>query len=147
MPPELSAINSRLSQVFDIAGKAPVLLAASVSPMTQVPQYTTSTTVQPTSGGFQVPSFQVPNTSPLASLLPIQQKAPAMSQPGVQFMPQAGYANCYPTMSASYQPSASFIPMSSNNGWSGQLPIQHAVQQNYQVAGIQQGHMQAGFQN
>jgi hypothetical protein len=37
--------------------------------------------------------------------------------------------------------------MSSNNGWTGQLPIQHAVQQNQQVAGIQQGHMQAGFQN
>jgi hypothetical protein len=64
-----------------------------------------------------------------------------MSQPGVQFTPQAGYANCYPTMSASYQPSASLVPMSSNNGWSGQLPVQHAVQQN------QQGHMQAGFQN
>jgi hypothetical protein len=62
-------------------------------------------------------------------------------------MPQAGYANCYPTMLASYQPSVSFIPMSSNNGWSGQLPVQHAVQQNYQVAGIQQGHMQASFQN
>jgi hypothetical protein len=44
-----------------------------------------------------------------------------MSQPGVQFTPQAGYANCYPTMSASYQPSASLVPM--------------------------QGHMQAGFQN
>jgi hypothetical protein len=52
-------------------------------------------------------------------------------------MPQASYANCYPTMSASYQPSSSFIPMSFNNGWSGQLPVQHAVQQNYHVAGIQ----------
>jgi hypothetical protein len=70
-----------------------------------------------------------------------------MSQPGMQFMPQAGYANCYPTMSASYQLSASFIPMSSNNGWSGQLHVQYAVQQNYQVAGIQQDHIQAGFQN
>jgi hypothetical protein len=50
-------------------------------------------------------------------------------------------------MSANYQPSASFVPMSSNNGWSGQLPVQHTVQQNQQVAGIQQGHMQAGFQN
>jgi len=29
-----------------------------------------------------------------------------MSQPAVQFMPQVGYANCYPTMSTSYQPSA-----------------------------------------
>jgi hypothetical protein len=32
-------------------------------------------------------------------------------------------------------------------GWSGQLPIQHTVQQNQQVAGIHQGYMQAGFQN
>jgi hypothetical protein len=37
--------------------------------------------------------------------------------------------------------------MSSNNGWLRQLPVQHAVQQNQQVAGIQQGHMQASFQN
>jgi hypothetical protein len=59
-------------------------------------------------------------------------------------MPQAGYTN-YPTMSANYQPSVSFVPMSSNNGWSGQLPIQYTFQQNQQVAGIQQGHMQAGF--
>jgi hypothetical protein len=72
MPPELSAINSGLPQVFDAAGKAHVSWAAPVSPMTQVPQYTTSTTVQPTSGGFQVPSFQAPNTSPSASLLPMQ---------------------------------------------------------------------------
>jgi hypothetical protein len=50
-------------------------------------------------------------------------------------MPQAGYN--YPTMSANYQPSVSFVPMSSNNGWSGQLPVQHTVQQNQQVAGIQ----------
>jgi hypothetical protein len=63
----------------------------------------------------------------------------------MQFMPQAGYANCYPTISASYQPSASFVPMSSNNSCIGQLPVQHVVQQNQQVAGIQQGHMQAGF--
>jgi hypothetical protein len=75
-----------------------------------------------------MPSFEAPNTSPSASLMPMQQKAPAMSQPRVQFMPQASYTNCYPTMSASYQPSASFVPMSSNNGWSGQLPVQHTVQ-------------------
>jgi hypothetical protein len=75
-----------------------------------------------------VSSFQALNTSSSVSLLPMQQKAPAMSQPRVQFMPQAGYANCYPPMSASYQPSVSFIPMSSNNGWSGQLPVQHTVQ-------------------
>jgi hypothetical protein len=128
IPPELSTFNSSLPQVFDAAGKAPV--SSVVSPMNQVPQYATSTTVQSTSGGFQMPSFQAPNTSPSASLLPMQQKAPAMSQPGMQFMPQAGYANCYPTILASYQPSASFVPMSSNNGWIGQLPVQHVVQQN-----------------
>jgi hypothetical protein len=126
MPPELSAFNSSLPQVFDAVGKAPV--SSAVSPINQVPQYATSTTVQSTSGGFHMPSFQAPNTSPSASLLPMQQKAPAMSQPEIQFMPQAGYANCYPTISASYQPSASFVPMSSNNGWTGQLPIQYAVQ-------------------
>jgi hypothetical protein len=75
-----------------------------------------------------MPLVQTPNSSPSASLLPMQQKAPAMSQPGVQFIPQAGYN--YPTISANYQPSASFVPMSSNNGWSGQLPVQHTVQQN-----------------
>jgi hypothetical protein len=132
MPPESSAFNPGLPQVFDAAGKAHV--SSAVSPMAQVPQYATSTTVQPTPRCFQMPSFQAPNTSPLASLLPMQQKAPIMSQPGVQFVPQAGYT----PMPASYQPSASFVPMSSNNGWSGQLPVQHTVQQ---------GHMQAGFQN
>jgi hypothetical protein len=60
-------------------------------------------------------------------------------------MPQAGYN--YSTMSANYQPSASFVPMSSNNGWLGQLPVQHTVQQNQQVARIHQGHMQTDFQN
>jgi hypothetical protein len=102
MPSKLSAFNSGLPQVFDAAGKAPVSSVAPISPMTHVPQYATSTIVQPNSGGFQIPSFQAPNTSPSASLLLMQQKAPAMSQPRVQFMPQAGYANCYPTMSASY---------------------------------------------
>jgi hypothetical protein len=51
-------------------------------------------------------------------------------------MPQAGYTN-YPTMSANYQPSPSFVLISSNNGWSGQLSVQHTVQQNQQVARIQ----------
>jgi hypothetical protein len=49
---ELSAINSGLPQVFDATGKAHASSAAPVSPMTQVPQYATSTIVQPTSGGF-----------------------------------------------------------------------------------------------
>ena len=126
MPPESSAFNPGLPQVFDAVGKAPI--PSAVSPMAQVPQYATATTVQPTPGGFQMPLVQTPNSSPSASLLPMQQKAPAMSQTGVQFMPQAGYN--YPTMSANYQPSVSFVPMSSNNGWSGQLPVQHTVQQN-----------------
>jgi hypothetical protein len=98
--------------------------------MNQVPQYATSTTMQSTLEGFQIPLFQAPNTSPSASLLLMQQKSPAMSQPGMQFMPQAGYANYYPTILASYQPLTIFILMSSNNGWTGQLPVQHAVQQN-----------------
>jgi hypothetical protein len=116
MPPESSAFNLGLPQVFDTAGKAPI--SSVVSPMAQVPQYATSTTVQPTPGGFHMPLFQAPNTSPSVSLLPMQQKAPTMSQPRVQFIPQAGYTNCYPIISANYQPSASFVSMSSNNGWS-----------------------------
>jgi hypothetical protein len=47
MSPELSAFNSGLPQVFDAAGKAPV--SSAVSPMNQVPQHATSTTVQSTS--------------------------------------------------------------------------------------------------
>jgi hypothetical protein len=111
MPPESSAFNPELPQVFDAAGKAPI--PSVVSPMAQVPQYATATTMQPTPGGFQMSLVQTPNSSLSASLLPMQQKAPAMSQPRVQFIPQAGYN--YPTMSANYQPSASFVPMSSNN--------------------------------
>jgi len=83
-----------------------------------------------------VPSFQAPNTSSSANLLPTQHKAPAISQPGVQFVPQASYINYHLAMSASYQPSASFVPMNSNNGWSGQLPIQHTVQQNHRLQGF-----------
>jgi hypothetical protein len=75
-----------------------------------------------------MPLGQTPNSSPSASLLPMQQKAPSISQPGVQFMPQAGYN--YPAISANYQPSTNFVPMNSNNSWSGQFPTQHTVQQN-----------------
>jgi hypothetical protein len=38
-------------------------------------------------------------------------------------MSQAGYVYYHPAMSASYQPLASFVPMTSINGWSGQSPI------------------------
>jgi hypothetical protein len=66
MPPESSTFNSRLPQVFDAAGKAPI--SSAVLPMTRVPQYATSTTVQPTPGGFQMPLFQAPNTKSIGKL-------------------------------------------------------------------------------
>jgi hypothetical protein len=62
MPPESSAFNLGLPQVFDAAEKAPILSA--VSPMAQVPQCATTTTVQQTPGGFQMPSVQTHNSSP-----------------------------------------------------------------------------------
>jgi len=55
MPPKFFAVSSGLSQVSSTAGKTPIPSAPPVSPMTQVPQYTTSTTVRPMSGGFQMP--------------------------------------------------------------------------------------------
>jgi hypothetical protein len=67
--------------MFDAAEKAPIPLA--ISPIAQVPQYATTTTMQPTPGGFHMLLVQTPNSNPSASLLPMQQKAPAMSQPGV----------------------------------------------------------------
>jgi hypothetical protein len=73
-----------------------------------------------------MPLAQTSNSSPSVSLLPMQQKAPAMNQPGVQFMSQAGYN--YPAISANYQPSANFVPINSKNSWSGQFPAQHTVQ-------------------
>jgi hypothetical protein len=44
--------------VFDAAGKAHI--PSAVVPMAQVPQYATSTTVQPTLGGFQMLWFKHP---------------------------------------------------------------------------------------
>jgi hypothetical protein len=123
MPPEPFAFNPGLPQVFDTAGKAP--MPSTGSPIVQVPQYTTATTVQPTLGGFQVPLGQTSNSSPSANLLPMQQKAPIVSQPGVQVIPQVGCN--YPAIPTSYQPSANFIPMNANNNWSGQFPTQHTV--------------------
>ena len=52
----------------DLAGKAPMTSAPSVSPMTQNPQYSTTTTVRPVTGNFQMPIFQMPNA--LADPLP-----------------------------------------------------------------------------
>jgi hypothetical protein len=67
--------------VFDATEKAPMLSAS--SPIAQVPQYTTATTVQLTLGGFQVSLGQKSSSSPSANLLPMQQKALIVSQPGV----------------------------------------------------------------
>ena len=50
MPPESFAFNPGLPQVFHAVGKAPI--PSAVSPMAQVPQYATATTVQPTPGSF-----------------------------------------------------------------------------------------------
>jgi hypothetical protein len=69
MPPESSSFNPGLPQVFDAAGKAP--MPSAISPIAQVPQYATATTVQPTPGGFQMPLVQTSNSSPSASLLPM----------------------------------------------------------------------------
>jgi hypothetical protein len=109
MPPEASALNHGLSQVFDAVAQAP--------------QYTT-TTVQPNLGGFHASLGQTSSSNPSTNLLPMQQKAPIASQPGVQVMPQVGCN--YPAMPTSYQ---------------------HTVQPNQQATGVHQGHMHAGFQN
>ena len=118
---EFSAIISGLSQVSDIAGKPPLPLAPPVLLITQVPQYATSTTMRPLPWSFQMPSFQAPNISSSANLLPTQQRTPTMSQPAAQFMSQASYVNYHPAMSRNYQPSVSFVPMNSINSWLGQL--------------------------
>jgi len=56
MPPEFFANSSGTSQVVDLAGKGPMTSAPSVSPMTQNPQYST-TTARPITGNFQMPTF------------------------------------------------------------------------------------------
>jgi hypothetical protein len=103
--------NNYGSQMGDITGKAPIPSAPPVSPMTQVPEYSTTTTMRPVAGNFQMLTFQAPNGSPWANPLPTQQR----------FMSQVGYVNS--AMTANYQPSASFVPMNANNGWLGQLPF------------------------
>jgi hypothetical protein len=63
MPPEFMPKNSGTSQVTDMTGKAPMASAPPVSPMTQNPQYSTTTTAGPFTGNSQVPTFQMPNAS------------------------------------------------------------------------------------
>jgi len=72
MPPEFMANSSETSQVADMTGKAPMASAPPVSPMTQNPQYATTTTVRPFTGNSQIPTFQMPNAS--ADPMPTQQR-------------------------------------------------------------------------
>jgi len=57
MPPEFFVNSSRTSQSADLAGKAPMTSAPPVSPMTQIAQYSTTTTARPIIGNFQIPAF------------------------------------------------------------------------------------------
>jgi len=125
MPLEFFAKIFGTSQVVDMAGKAPMTSAPPVSPMTQIPQYSTTTTVRPVIGNFQMPTFQTPNANASADLLPTQQR----------FMTQAGYVN--PMKTPNFQPSAGPVPMNANNGWTGQFVFPQMTQQNHQGIGFQ----------
>jgi len=107
MPPDFFANSSGTSQVADLAGKAPITSTPLVSPMTQNPQYSTTTTARPVIGNFQMPTFQIPNANSSADPLPTHQR----------FMTQTGYVN--PAMTVNYKPSAGPAPMNANNGWTG----------------------------
>ena len=113
MPLKFFTVNSGLSQ-------ASVPSDPPVTPMTQVPQYTTITTMRPMSGGFQMSSFQVPNASSSVNPLSTQQRTLVMNQPASQFMSQSNYFN--PAMTPNYQQSTSFVLMNANNCCPGQLP-------------------------
>ena len=116
MPPKFFANSSGTSQVTDIAGKTRMPSAPLVLPMTQVPQYSTTTTARLIARNFQMPTFQMPNANASVNPLPTQQR----------FISQTGYVN--PAMTTNYQPSASLVPMNVNNGWTGQLIFPHATQ-------------------
>jgi len=105
MPPEFMANSSRTSQAANMTGKAPMTLAPPSSPMTQNPQYSTTTTARPFAGNSQAPTFQMPNAS--AEPMPTQQR----------FMTQPGYVNSM--MMPNYQTSADPTPMNVNTGWTG----------------------------
>jgi len=107
MPPDFGANSSGTSQAADATDKAPMTSAPPVSPMTQNPQYSTTTTAGPFTGNSQMPTFQMPNAS--VDPLPTHQR----------FMTQPGYVNSM--MVPNYQPSAGPTPMNVNNGWTGQF--------------------------
>jgi len=61
MPLEFFTNSSGTSQVTNLAGKAPMPSEPLLSPMTQVPQYSMTTTARPIAGNFQMPTLQMPN--------------------------------------------------------------------------------------
>ena len=102
MPPEFMANSSGTPQVADMTGKAPMASVSLVSPMSQNPQYSTTTTAKPFTGNSHILTFQMPNAS--ADPMPTQQR----------FMTQSGYVNSM--MMPNYQPSAGPTPTNVNNG-------------------------------
>jgi hypothetical protein len=117
MPLEFFAKIFGTSQVVDMAGKAPMTSAPPVSPMTQIPQYSTTTTVRPVIGNFQMPTFQTPNANASADLLPTQQR----------FITQASYV--HPVKTTYTQPAAEPVPMNANAGCTGQCVFPRMTQQ------------------
>jgi len=105
MPPNLMAKTLGTSQVADLTGKAPMASVPPNPPMKQSPQYTTTTTARPYTGNSQAPMFQMPNAS--ADSMSTQQR----------FMTQPGYVNSM--MMPNFQPSAGFMLMNANSGWTG----------------------------
>lgn len=121
MPPEFMANSSGTSQAAKTTGKAPMASALPSSPMTQNPQYSTTTTARPFTRNSQVPMFQMSNAS--ADPMPTQQR----------FMTQPGYVNSM--MMPNYHSLAG--PMNINNGWTGQFVFPQVPHQNHQAMGFQ----------
>jgi hypothetical protein len=124
MPPEFFANSSRTSQATDLARKAPMTSTPPVSPMTQIPQYSTTTIARPVTGNLQMPAFEVPNANSSTNPLPTQQR----------FVTQTGYVN--QAIMLNSQPSAEPTPISANNGWIGQLVFPQTTLQNHQAVGF-----------
>jgi len=133
IPPEMMLKTPGISQTADVTGKAPMASAPPNLPMNQSPQYTTTTTTRPYTGNSQAPMFQMPNVS--ADSMSMQQR----------FMTQPGYVNSM--MMPNLQPSAGFMPMNANSGWTGQPVFPQMPQENHQAPGFQQGQIQPRFQN
>ena len=72
MSPKFFAHSSSTSQITNLAGKTPMPSVPLVSPMTQVPQYSTTTTAKPIAWNFQMSTFQMPNASSSTNPLPMQ---------------------------------------------------------------------------